>query len=285
VNGIKKIIDFSIKSSLWVATAVWALVYVTYENFEIPLNNYFLLFTFFGTVFGYNFIKYFEKEQLQGIRYSELKSVVLEVLKKYKLLHKTAKIIFLLSISGLLICIYCFFMFTLKTQCLLLIPLFLTICYAVSFGRKTLRNISGVKIYVVGVTWSLITVLFPMIEERQLLTTDVWITFLQRFVFVVALILPFELRDLHLDDKLLETLPQKFGVRNTKIYGLLLLTLFFFLEFFKNELFEDNLIVMLLVFLITLLFLVFSGEKQSKYYSSFFVEGIPILWLILLLLL
>jgi len=285
VSEIKKIIDFSIKSSFWVATAVCALVGVTYENFEIPANNYFLIFVFFGTVFGYNFIKYFEKEQLHGIRYSEFKSIIVGILKKYSLLQTPAKYIFLWSVSGLLICFFCFLMLDLKTQCLLLIPLFLTICYAVSFGRKTLRNISGIKIYIVGITWALITVLFPIIEEGLLLTTDVWVTFLQRFLFVIILILPFEIRDLLIDDKLLRTLPQKYGVRNTKLYGLLLLMLFFFLEFFKDESLHVNLIVMPLVFLITLLLLALSSEKQSKYYSSFFVEGIPILWLILLLVL
>ena len=285
MSEIKKIIDFCIKSSLWVAIAVCALVGITYENFEIPLNNYFLVFVFFGTVFGYNFIKYIEKEQLQGIRYLEFKSIVIGILKRYSLLQTPAKLIFLWSVSSLLICFFCFLMLDLKTQCLLLIPLFLTICYAVSFGGKTLRNISGIKIYVVAVTWALITVLFPIIEEGSLLTTDVWIAFLQRFLFVIVLILPFEIRDLLIDDKLLKTLPQKFGVRNTKIYGLLLLMLFFFLEFFKDELLDVNLIVMPLVFLITLLSLALSTEKQSKYYSSFFVEGIPVLWLILLLIL
>ena len=91
-----------------------------------------------------------------------------------------------------------------------------------------------------------------MIENKIELSSDVWILLLQRFVFVVVLILPFEIRDLSVDDKILGTLPQRIGVKNTKLYGLLLLMVFFFLEFFKDELLAINLLVMPLIFLITI---------------------------------
>ena len=35
--------------------------------------------------------------------------------------------------------------------------------------------------------------------------------------------------------------------------------------------------------LISMLFIVFSKENQGEYYSSFWVEGLPILWLVLML--
>jgi len=285
VNRLEKIVGFCINSNIWVAISVVALVGVTYVNIAIPASSSLMFFMFFGTIFGYNFIKYFEKEQLSRFMHWVLKVDFLELTDKFKQLKKSAKRTLIISVVSLCCSFFCFFKLELLTQVLIVIPLFLTVFYAVSFGNKTLRNIAGVKIYVVGITWAITTVLLPVIEEGLILSADVWVVFLQRFLFVVALVLPFDIRDLEMDAKHLKTIPQKIGVKYTKLYGLFLLLGFFFLEFFKDELLEKNLIVMPLVFIITLLFIVLSTKRQSTFYSSFFVEGIPVLWLGLLMVL
>jgi len=278
VKCIKNIFDFLINASVWVAIAVTALVGVTYLNLEVAVSNNLLCFIFFGTIFGYNFIKYFEKEQVGGLDFGTK-----EIRKQFERLTIRKKITFLLSVISALISAVLFFKLEIKTQLALIIPSVLTFCYAVSLGYRTLRNISGIKIYVVALVWTITSVLLPVLESEIELSSDIWILLFQRLVFVVVLILPFEIRDLSVDDKNLGTLPQGIGVRNTKFYGILLLMVFFFLEFFKDELFEANLIVIPIVFLITMLFLVLSKENQSNYYSSFFVEGIPIIWFALLM--
>jgi len=62
-----------------------------------------------------------------------------------------------------------------------------------------------------------------------------------------------------------------------------LIMLFFFLEFFKDELNSKQIIVMLVVTIITFMFLVFAKRTQGKYYSSFWVESIPIFWLLMMI--
>ncbi len=284
MKRLNKIVEFCVSSSIWVAISVASLVGVTYRNLELPMHYYLLLFVFFGTIFGYNFIKHFEKVQMKGLRLKKSTFDYNYFVKEFQKLKSKEKTIFIISCISFLMSF--FFLFKLKSETILLliIPVLLTFCYAVSLGYKTLRNISGIKIYVVAFVWAFVSVLLPIIESEIVLSTDVWIMTFQRFVFVVVLILPFEIRDLSIDEEILRTLPQNIGVRNTKLYGLLLLMLFYFLGFFKDELLEVNLTVMPLVFLITLLFLVLAKEKQSKYYSSFFVEGIPILWVILLMI-
>ena len=282
---MKNILDFLINASVWVAIAVTALVGVTYFNLEVVISDSLLYFVFFGTIFGYNFIKYFEKGQVDGLKINRLDFGAKKIFKQFEKLTILEKRTFQLSVISVLICVVLFFNLKIKTQLALIVPSVLTFCYAISLGYKTLRNISGIKIYVVALVWAVISVLLPVLESEIDFETDVWVLLLQRFVFVVVLILPFDIRDLSIDNKILRTLPQNIGVRNTKLYGVLLLMLFLFLEFFKDELLDVNLIVMPFIFLIALLFLVLSKEKQSKYYSSFFVEGISVLWLILLLVL
>jgi hypothetical protein len=175
----------------------------------------------------------------------------------------------------------CFFKLKLFTQLLVFIPLLLSIFYTISFGNKTLRNVEGLKIYVVAITWSIVTVLLPFKNSSLEFTVDFFLVFVQRFLFVVVLILPFEIRDFLQDPEQLRTVPQKIGIQKTKIYGFFLLLIFFGMEFFKINKLDLNLIIILIV---TLLFLLCANEKQSKYYSSFFIEGIPIIWFVTLLI-
>ena len=102
-------------------------------------------------------------------------------------------------------------------------------------------------------------------------------------MFVMVLMFPFEIRDMRFDDLKLSTIPQQIGIKKTKMIGFLLLFGFFFLEYFKDEINTKGIIILIILTLITLLFLVFSEEKRTKYYSSFWVEGLPIIWLLLML--
>jgi len=65
--------------------------------------------------------------------------------------------------------------------------------------------------------------------------------------------------------------------------GVLLLIVFMMLEFFKNELTSNAIVTMLIMLFITLLFVIFSQKNQSKYYSAFWVEALPVVWLSILL--
>ena len=90
---------------------------------------------------------------------------------------------------------------------------------------------------------------------------------------------PFEIRDLNYDSLKLATIPQKIGVKQTKLVGLFLLIVFYLLNYFKDDINTTVLVSYLMIASITLLFLVFSKQNQSKYYSAFWVESLPLVWL------
>jgi hypothetical protein len=84
-----------------------------------------------------------------------------------------------------------------------------------------------------------------------------------------------QILDLTTDDPHLQTVPQQIGVKKTKIVGILLLIPFFFLEFFKNN-FIQELNRQCNSSSCAVFVLAFANENRSKYYSSFWVESIPI---------
>lgn len=273
---LKQLFNFYIHSSIHVALSAFSLAWITLIEFNVPYDTNVLYFIFFSSITGYNFVKYF------GIAKFHHRSLATWL----KPIQVFSFICFL---------IWCYFTFELNAISLICIGGLglITFFYAIPFlpkqffidNRYNLRSISGLKVYLIALVWSGVTVFLPLINNNYFVTTDVVITGIQRFLFIIVLMLPFEIRDLQYDSLKLATIPQKIGVKWTKISGVLLLMCFFFLELFKNNIALNYLIALCVISAITMVFIIVSKKKQSRYYSSFFVEGLPVIWLIMLLLL
>lgn len=271
---IKPVLDFYINSSIHVALAVLSLSWITLLEFDIPFDKNVLYFIFFATITGYNFVKYFGLAKFHHRRLANWLKLI--------------QIFSLLCFIGL-----CYYACQLKSTTLIYVfgAGIITFLYATPFfpkhlfidKKKNLRGVSGLKIYIIALVWVGVTVFIPLINVNFQINYDVIITALQRFLYVIVLMFPFEIRDMQFDNLKLSTIPQQMGIKNTKAIGLLLLVVFFFLEFLKDDINTKRIVILIVVTFVTLLFLVFSQEHRSKYYSSFWVEGIPILWLLLIL--
>ena len=271
---LKQIFNFYIDSSIHVALAVFALSWVTLLEFGIPYDRAVLYFIFFASITGYNFVKYFG---LARFHHRSLTNWL-----------KLIQVFSLMCFIGM-----CYFALKLELISLVVILGFgvVTFLYAIPFlpnkilydKHKNLRNVSGLKVYIIALVWAGVTVVLPILNNHVPLDTNVVVTGFQRFVFVTVLMFPFEIRDLNYDSLKLATIPQQIGIKNTKMVGVLLLKLFFLLEFLKPQLNVEHTVSMLITMFVTLMFLIFANRNQGRYYSSFWVEGIPLVWLLLLL--
>ncbi|APX99385.1 UbiA prenyltransferase family protein [Lacinutrix venerupis] len=272
---LKQFFDFYLNSSIHVALAVCSLSWIVLIKHDVFYNEKVLLFTFFATITGYNFVKYF------GIAKFHHRS-----------LTNALKVIQIFSFFCFLL--LCYYALQLQIKTLIFIVVFgiITFLYAIPFipkkmyldHQQNLRDVSGLKVYVIALVWAGVTVFLPLIEANISFNADVYFLAFQHFIFVIVLMLPFEIRDLKFDSLKLATIPQKIGVKQTKIIGLVLLIIFFFTEFFKDELSQNEIISTLLVAVITAFFLILTNKKKSYYYSSFWVESIPIIWLLIIML-
>ena len=186
----------------------------------------------------------------------------------------------ILSLVGL---IYAAFQFSWR-DLLFVIPFFLlTLFYIVPFGGRLrgLRNLPGFKLFLIAAVWSGVTVLFPIWVNDLFLDGKAWLLFLQRFLFVLAITIPFDIRDLQLDDPDLATLPQTIGVMRSKLLALGAL-LIFALLFWNGDVFQvREQWAGLATALVSAGFILKAGVYQNRYYSGFWVEGIPIFWMAL----
>ncbi|MGJ8666851.1 MAG: hypothetical protein ACSHW7_10820 [Patiriisocius sp.] len=265
---LKKLFEFYISSSIHVALAVVSFVGVTAIEFDFAVSPYVLLFVFSGTITGYNFVKYAE---IAGLHHRSLAnylktiqvfSVFCFLLFCYTAFHLTAEVLVFSGILGLI-----------------------TLLYAVPvFAKTNLRMLGGLKIFIVALVWAGVTVFLPMIATGMEFTTDCWLSFIHRFLMVVVLVFPFDIRDVAYDSVNLRTFPQQFGIKKTKGIGIFLLTIVLILEGFEDEISEAHLYSLVLVLLLIGIALVRAKTKQSRYFASFFVESIPIVYFMLLLL-
>ena len=267
---LKPIFDFYIESSIHVALAIYSLIRITFHELDLPYDEAVAYFGFYGTIVGYNFIKYDELARVKKVK-----------------LTPNFKAIIGLSFLAALASVYYFFQLQTITKAVGFVSLILTILYTLPFipNKPNMRNWSGIKIYLVAIAWVLVTVLLPVINSE--LDLDLWVVLksLQRFILVFVLMLIFEIIDLKEDAQYLRTIPQKIGVKATKKLTYLLLVLFVLLEFFKpNFINKDFIIVGLVAFCIGI-FTFFATTQKSKYYTSFWVESVPFFWLLLLLVL
>jgi len=271
---LKQLFNFYINSSIHVALAVYALAYITLVEYDIEYDENVLYFVFYATITGYNFVKYFGISKFHHRR-----------------LARWLKVIQIFSLMSFVV--MCYYGLQLPPVILVYIAIFagVTFFYAVPVLPKrifidkhhNLRSIGGLKVYVIAAVWTGVTVFLPVLSNELPISADILITGVQRYIFVILLMLPFEIRDLKFDNLKLSTIPQKIGVKQTKVMGGALVLAVFLFEFFKDEITINGILVLLLVLIATLLFLLNSKIEQNKYYSSFWVEGLPILWLILLL--
>lgn len=264
-----RLLDFYINSSIHVALAVCSLFLITHYEFEIPLSKGLLFFVFFGTISGYNFIKY---AKIAGLHHRSL--------------TKSLKSIQVFSVIAGLMMFYFAFRLSISSLAAIGGLGILTILYAVPFiYKKSLRNVQGLKIFIVAFVWAALTVILPFIEEGEAFGLDLLITFLQRFIIVLVLVFPFEIRDLPYDALALKTVAQKFGVLNLKRSGYALLIVVLVLELFKETITVPFVLSLFLISFSIGFMLYLSKTSRSKYFTILWVEGIPILWIGLVLLL
>jgi hypothetical protein len=267
-HTLLKIVDFYIFSNIHVSFVAFFLVKITLITIGIS-ENISAWFVFFSTLLSYNIIRF--------LRVSDIKNWYNLWIKQH------LKMLYSISIISVIALVYLTFQLRLKAI-LILIPFSLaTLFYVFPLKRYSLRNVAGLKLFLIAFSWAGITVLFPLVQNYMSLRSVDWIVFIQRFLIIIVLTIPFDIRDMNYDVSKLKTLPQQLGIQKTKHFGLVLLIVFFFLEFIK-PVEEKQLIIVLLISFLSGFILLKATNTQNKYYSALFVEAIPIVWYLLMIM-
>lgn len=246
------------------ALAVVCFTVITYLNFNIAVNYELLIFIFLATVTGYNFIKYAAVAKFRHLSLSpQLRSI---------------QVFSILAFAGLILSLFFQSFSVLIASCFLG---FFTMLYALPLSGKhrKLREIPGLKIYIIALVVAGVTVILPLLETGIFPARDHLIDFFQRTIIAVVLILPFEIRDMNKDIAHLSTIPQQLGVARTKKLGYILIAGFILTELLKREIDITYAFSLAGLGILSSIFLKNSTEVQGKYFASFWVEAAPMFWI------
>ena len=259
--ALRKLFDLYLQGSVHVALSVYSLIRITEIVLQLPSNPFVAGFGFFGTIVGYNFVKY------DAIARNGKPQIGLKL-----------QLFIAISLLAFIGTGWCFFYLEPITQMVSVIVLFITALYTLPFfpNRKNARSWAGFKIYMVALCWVGVTVALPVLNSGMPLDIDFFIICLKRFILVVVLLFIFEIIDLAWDDPHLKTVPQQIGVKRTKQLGIFLLLVFLLLEVFRFNKSGYEYAANIFLIGITALFLLFANQTRSKYYTAFWVESIPI---------
>jgi len=281
---IRKIADFFLATYLFIASASGCLVLSTFfitgsRQHIIPLTG----FVFFSTLLIYNFHKV-------STDFGEKVFSISFFIQQLKKITGSTKTMMVIAMFGLLLTAP-FLKF--KTFLLFLPLAMLTYAYTIpvlSTGnkKKRLREIFLAKITTLALVWSFSTVTIPLEDNGfDLFSASALSLFTQRFLFMFAICVPFEIRDMEQEKKWGNTtLPLLLGESKSKTIGIIALLLFSLLVYFEFSSRQLTTVALPLYLsaVVAALLILFSDRRRSQYYFRLFVDGTIQLQFILLLL-
>ncbi|MFD0748621.1 UbiA family prenyltransferase [Mucilaginibacter calamicampi] len=205
-----------------------------------------------------------------------------------------------LMVTITIVCLLClvplFFLISVQSRLLLIFLGVLSFAYglplfSVGDHKFGLRNIPGLKPFLITLVWTLSIVLLPILEAQDIDNIDIsmrdsFILLAKRFLFIAALTVPFDIRDLFEDRKTnLRTIPVVWGERKAYLFCQFLLGGYIVLLFlFHNNGFNANFWALTVVALLTGWLIFKSNWQKNEYYYFFYLDGVLILQYIFLLL-
>lgn len=269
MNFLKKLIDLYLYSSVHIALGAFLSVILCYSVFyHIPGSDY-ALFVFFSTVFLYCAHRVIGIEKVKSFqgegRFAVIKAHKLHLFV-YTILAGLAMIFFFLRVERIL-------------QLWLLLPGAISLMYVLPlFGdKKRLRDYFQIKIYLIAIIWGMIIAFIPYIEATGKIDIKGIIYFLEKTIFIFALTIPFDIRDLRVDKTMeVHTIPHTIGLRKAYwvTYGLMFLTIALVLVQYFLDTYSPKLALGIITgYLITILFIKLSEQKTHDYYYAGILDG------------
>ncbi|SOD20469.1 UbiA family prenyltransferase [Pedobacter xixiisoli] len=280
------ILDFLLFSNFFIAICAVAQGLVTYHLLGAKPSEHVLAFLFFSTLLIYNLAVLLAKpKEPQKSPFKRVRWIFAH--------HR-------LTISTTLISVLCLIPLGLlylsfESKLLMIFVGLLAIAYNIPFltlnNKKIgLRNIPGIKLFLIAFVWASSCVLLPIVElesmhQIQVPLSETVLLLAKRFLFVCAITVPFDIRDLF-QDKLyeLKTIPVVLGEKKAWIFCQALLGIYLLLLVLFTKGINIDVIGLTLTVILTGWLIFKSNIKRNEYFYFFYLDGTMLLQYAILVL-
>ena len=257
---MKNIVDAVIFSNCWISLGAVMCTLSTFLYYDQHIQYEYILIIFLMTFFGYN-IQMSSNSILNDSRRNQT-NWLNEYGQKMKYL---SYILFVISIP-IVIIIFSFEVLIFSFPAFIAVVMYKS-NDNIPFG---LRTIPSLKLILIALIWSWVCVITPQL----LYFSQVDLSFSTIvFTFILAITIPFDIRDLNYDSEDLKTLPQIVGSIGCVLIALSLLIFLIFYSYFKLEKVE-----LCYLFTFTALAIIPSYKARNEYYYLFLIDGFLVLF-------
>ena len=274
MKPFQKIIDFLLYSNIFIGVCAVALAFTNQLTVEGTLHfDKTCWFVLFATIFTYSYLKFRDSDSVAP------KTGHRQWAAGNSQLSKNILLLSLIATGA--------FFISLKTETKITVAILAAFTGFYGFveipflkSKKKLRDFGLLKTLFVAIVWSVTTVLVPL--ENSMVEPGMMVfLLLRRFLFVLALTMVFEIKDMQGDEEHgLNTLPILFGVTNTKLIAqgtLFALMLINLVQYFFFDISLWNMIAVNLSVLVSILCIQPLKEETSEAWYYLVIDGMMIL--------
>ena len=264
MKWIKLLLDIYVKGSIHVALSVFSMSSLSLLSLNKNISELQLLIVFFASYVYYNLIKFAPV----GFKGTNQPTIFWNWLK-------------LSTLLSLLILLYLVKDLSKDSWFILAVSSFFGVLYVQKELLPISRENGWIKAFLVSLVWALITAVLPFtLLHEDWFGLEIILLFFSHFFLVLALLVPFEIRDMSVDQLMMPNLAQQLGVQKIKWVGYLSLILSIILWMLVTDLGVYFQSAYFIFYLITVALIAGAKIDQPQSYTSLWVEAIPIFLLV-----
>ena len=272
-----RILDFLkalVYSELWIGLGCGSLIHYSFLILGLEPDMDLVLFGVFGTIAVYNWQRLLplsgERPEVHSERH------------RWKRNNRSTlwTVMGISAVAGLYLALSFSRIFLIGLSVFAVIALFYTLPLGRTGERRGLREIPFIKLVLIGLTWAFVTAFLPLLEGGVNGWGMITLVTIERFVFITAITIPFDIRDLPHDSAAKKTLPQLIGQKRALHFSLDLLIIAFFLEIYVLRTYEQHWLswlALILGFGCTALLIKRADPERPELYFTGLLDGVMIL--------
>lgn len=262
-NSTKRFLEHIIYSNFVVSISIGMLSYGICHQLKINHSEWYSLFVFSSTFFTYNVQRLVKATQNKSNKTNLVKWLNLHRKQQY----------FLMGISFILLIISFLKVYTsgFFVLILLLISALVSLFYVLPIKNKSLRDVPYLKIHLISLIWVIAIGFFQLINENDFELID-WQFVAVHYFFILAITIPFDIRDLIYDSPNQKTIPQLLGAHKSKLLSVFFLLLYACLIVEIKPALFSNFAFLFFIFATSIVLLNVNQDRREFFFSGI-IEG------------
>jgi len=264
-NILKALGNFYLYSSLHISLCAALICIESYLILGIEIQWYYALYIGLSTMAVYS------AHRLVGM------SMVSAFSKqgRYRVIKKYRHHILVYFCLSFILAVFFFFELDFRQMVMIVIPAILTTAYVLPlFNSKRLRDFPFIKIFLIAIVWTWLTL--GMIST-ELFTPLCAILLIERVLFFLAITIPFDIRDVIVDESIsVKTLIHKLGIKKSKLLALALVIICFCLIsylFFTGLINQSYFYGLSICYVYVAVLIYFSKQGRGDFFFGGLLDG------------